>query len=409
MEKTEKINLSSNQVQQCIVICITFVFLFFPILHDLKPIFKENAPYGVAHIDNKLTLSKKAFLSGKFQKKASDLAKKRSGYWKPFTLIGNQLLLIGFNQITAFHNNSVFMGNDGQLIQTMHLSAFNRLPDKSIDSTKTAERIKKIKFLQDYQAAKGKSVVTVISPNVIELYPETLPDRYKSDERDSLKSSYELMKQQLDNAGINYIDSPKILLELKDKYPFKMFGKTASHWNDVASCLVLSQLNDSLLKRSTANFPDFKCEPWEFESPPRDKDLDLIKIANLLFPSMYYEPMPYVRISSDKVENNKKLKLPEVTLSGSSYLFAFAEAMNKFNLSSNHVHYFYYRQRRSKGMRGFGPLRKKEMDWGKILDREITIIDAPMRQPTSFGYGFVEDAYNYLNKNQTAKTKKSKF
>jgi hypothetical protein len=131
--------------------------------------------------------------------------------------------------------------------------------------------------------------------------------------------------------------------------------------------------------------------------PPRGKDLDLLNIANLLFPSLQYEPLPYVEVLDADIQARNKLKLPEVTMSGTSYLFAFADAMKRHNLSSNFVHYFYYRQRRSKDMKGFGPLRKKEMDWQEILNRDITIIDAQMRQPTSIGYGFVEDAMRFIN------------
>ena len=388
---------SKTRTLQIFVVGLSLFFLFFPLIHDVLPVFKELAPYGVAQVENRLKFSKKAFMKSKFQKKADELAKKQSGFWKPFTELGNEKLLHLFNQITAFHNNSVFMGQDDQLVQTIHLSAFNRAYDKSLFENKTKERLTIIKLLQDYQASRGKSLITLISPNVMEVYPETVPDRYISSTRLQSQSSYEQMKVMLDQHGINYIDGPKILIDAKKDYPFRMFGRTASHWNDVASCLVLLELNKTLQSKKTASFPSFSCTPWNYQMPPRGKDLDLLNIANLLFPSLQYEPLPYVEVLDADIQARNKLKLPEVTMSGTSYLFAFADAMKRHNLSSNFVHYFYYRQRRSKDMKGFGPLRKKEMDWQEILNRDITIIDAQMRQPTSIGYGFVEDAMRFIN------------
>ena len=371
-------------------------FFSFPLLHDLKPIIHERAPYGVAEVHNRLRFSFAAYFSGRYQKKAEELAKKQSGLWYPFTLLGNQLLLSGFNQITPFHNDSVFMGANRQLVQSIHLSAFNNTPDPEIESEKTRHRIEKLKALQDYQNKRGKSVVALISPNVTALYPETVPSRYLAKNRALRTASYKDFKKKLDQAGVLYIDAIEVLnTQLQERYPFRLYGPTASHWNDVASCEVLKRINEKLRELKTKALPEFNCDSWQYEYPPRSKDLDLLKVANLLMPEAHYEKMPYVQVD-EKTKERKTEGLPRVTMAGTSYMFAFNELMSRLRLTKNHVHLFYFKSRLKKGRTKPRKLNRQTLDWRAILDREIIIVDAPLRDPAILGYGFIEAAVRNL-------------
>jgi hypothetical protein len=388
-----------NAVKFSCEIGVTLVFcvlLGFPLFNDLTGLVAEKAPHGIAQIENKLRFSVPSFLNKRYQKKATELAKKRSGYWGPFTLIGNQILLSAFYQISAFYNGSIIWGADGQVIQTAHLNHFNRRPDVTIDAKKLEARFLKLKQLQDEQQKRGKAVIVLISPNVIELYPQSVPDSFIDKTRLDRKSSYEHTKKRMDELNIRYIDGPQILEQAKSKYPFRLWAKTAAHWNDVASCLVMSELNQKLINESLPSFDSFSCENWTMHYPPKNKDLDLIKLANVRFPHWYYEQTPYIDISKDP--DRKKLKKPRVVMVGTSYLFAVSEMLKSRKLSDRFVHYFYYRQRTAQNTKGLHRLVKQHIPWKEVLDREITIIDAPMRQTSSLGYGFVEDAHKKLRK-----------
>jgi len=376
------------------VVSFCILFFSFPVIHDLFPTFRELPPFGVTQITPTLSLNRQSYVTRAYQRKAEQLAKKRSGLWRPFTLIGNEIVFRGFNQVTPFHSGSVFMGGDGQLVQTLHLDSFNRKAARKGEGKKVLEQLSNLKLLQDFQAKRGKSVIAVISPNVTEIYPETVPKRYRAAGREKRDSAYDRFKRDADRIGINYVDGPKILMQAKQNFPFRMYARTGSHWNDVASCLVLQQLNEQLKKAGTANLPEFECTPWNLEFPLRDKDIDLLKIANLFLPERLYEPAPYVQFTPVP----KSTKRPVITMSGSSYLFAFAESFKKRNLSEDHVHYFYYRQRKSRNSPKFIDIQRNKMPWDVILNREITIVEAPMRGPSAIGYGFIADAVKNLDK-----------
>jgi hypothetical protein len=383
---------SQAQTIQISTTLFVLAFVSFPLLHDLKPIIHERAPYGVAEVPNRLKFSFEAYFAGRYQKKAEELAKKQSGFWYPFTLLGNQLLLGGFNQITPFHNDSVFMGANGQLLQSIHIPAFNNLPDPRIESEKTRIRIEKLKRLQDHQNKRGKSVIALISPNVTALYPETVPDRYLAKNRDQRTPSYKDFKKKLDEAGVLYIDAVEVLTtQVQAKYPFRLYGQTASHWNDVAACEVLKRINEKFSEQKTKAFPEFNCDAWQYEYPPRSSDVDLLRVANLLTPSNYFEKMPYVQVD-ERTKNRGTKEFSRVTMAGSSYLFAFNELMSRLRLTKGHVHLFYFKSRLRKGETQPQKLNRQDLDWRTILDREIIIVDAPMRDPAILGYGFIEAA-----------------
>jgi hypothetical protein len=178
---TRKLAIFSRS-KEIVGVLLFLAIIAFPLTNDFLGLIPEPAPFGVAQIPNNLDLSFKSFFSGRYQKTASELAKKRSGFWSPLTKLNNQILYSVFNQVSAFHNPSVILGNGNQLIQPMYFSAYNK--NASFDKQKYNKRVKMIKRISEHQSKNNKSVFVLITPNNLFVNPDIVPTRYRHSERD---------------------------------------------------------------------------------------------------------------------------------------------------------------------------------------------------------------------------------
>lgn len=374
---------SFSQSKEILGVLLFAAIIAFPITNDLLGFINKPAPFGVAQVPNNLNLSFKSFFSGRYQKIASELAKKRSGLWSPLTKLNNQILYSVFTQVSAFHNPSAVLGNGNKLIQPMYFSAHNN--KAKFDKQKFRKRLERIKRIHDHQSKRNKSLFVLITPNNLFVNPEVVPSRYTNPGRDKKQSSYEKALSILDNKSVEYIDTVKELKESRTNYPFSFWGPSASHWNDVGSCLALNQI---LLK--TNNQP-INCNDYKLE-PARSVDRDLYEIANLIFAPSLDVKMPYV----SSAQRREKPVFNKVILVGTSYLFSLHEQFLRWNLAKEVEHLFYYRQIKRNSERGFRNLDKRKYDFKDTLNADLILIDAPSHAPAALGYKFVEDLHTYM-------------
>lgn len=390
---------TSVRLIQGAFLALVGAFLCFPIVNDIRPIVKERAPSGMPMAKPAPPLTKASFLSRSFQRAVEPRAKRSSGLWYPLTLFANEIYSRGFGQISAFNSGSVRMGNNNYLFQTAHLSALNHRPPKNMK--KLAQRAADIKELQDRLRARGTTLLIVVTPNMATLYPEIIPNGYIDPSREKRAHPYEAVERAFEERGINYVDTVKTLRAASSRYPFRLFAPTASHWNDVASCLALQAINTKLKESKGASFRDFSCDRYTIEPEPRSKDRDLLEIANVLFPSRLHTPTPYVSI--DYLEPEPK-EQPSTLLVGTSYLFALSEHLHDWNLAKAHKLFFYFRQWRNGGETSFHSLSRRNLNWDEILSNQIIIVNVGIGNPVTIGYGFIEAALAELRQRDAAPT-----
>ncbi len=338
-------------------------------------------------------LTKASFLSRSFQRAVEPRAKRSSGLWYPLTLLANEIYSRVFGQISAFNVGSVRMGNENYLFQTAHLASLNHRPPRNIK--KLPQRASDIKELQDRLRARGTTLLIVVTPNMATLYPELIPTGYIDPSREKRAHPYDAVDRAFLEKGIAYVDTVKVLQSAMSQYPFKLFAPTASHWNDVASCLALAAINTKLKELRGASFRAFSCDNYAVEPEPRSKDRDLLEIANVLFPKRLHAPTPYVTINYLEPAPTEE---PSTLLVGTSYLFALSEHLHDWNLAKAHKLFFYFRQWRMGGESSFHSLSRKNIDWDQIFSNQIIIVNVGIGNPVTIGYGFIEAALAELRK-----------
>lgn len=387
----------SERTVQWIFLGVVALFLCFPIANDLKPRFVERAPSGMPMAKPAPPLTKASFKNRSWQRALETRAKRSSGLWYPLTLVANEIYSRGFGQISAFNAGSVRLGNDKYLFQTAHLPSLNHKVPRNFK--KLEQRALDIKELQDRLKARGTSLLIVVTPNMATLYPELIPAGYLDPSRAKRKHPYEAVERAMDERGIVYVDTVDLLRAEAAKHPFRFFAPTASHWNDVASCLALKAINTKLEEMGGRSFRKFSCDNYTVEPEPRSKDRDLLEIANLLVPSRLHAPTPYVNIQYLEPEPAQQ---PSTLLVGTSYLFALSEHLHDWNLAKAHKLFFYFSRWRMGGESSFHSLPRNKLNWDEILSNQIIIVNVGIGNPVTIGYGFIEAALAEVRKRDEA-------
>lgn len=381
------------------VLCIAACFLLFPIANDFLGMVKERPPHGMAPARAAPPLKKKTLRSRAWQRALESRAKQRSGLWRPLTMLANELYSRFFGQISAFNNGSVMLAKEGHLFQAAHLPVLNHRRPGNFDLL--PRRAKAIGELQQRLAARGKTLLIVVTPNFAELYPELIPQIYLDPRRKDRPHPYEAVRAAFEREGVQYVDTVELLRSRRDSVPYRFFALTGSHWNDVGSCLALEAINKTLRSKHAVSLRGFACDQVTIEPAPRAKDRDLLDIANLLFPKRLHRPTPYVSV---RYTEPAPARQPRALLVGTSYLFALSEHLYDWDLAKDLKLYFYFKQMRQGGERKFRGLNRSKIPWAEILDRELIIVNVGIGNPVTIGYGFIEAALNYLKAQEKAQT-----
>jgi hypothetical protein len=372
-----------------------FVLLFATPLIQLafRP-FPGKSVNGIAAPDSFPKLTVRSLLRESFQKGAEDWFLKKNGLWGLLVRANNQLNYNLFGQVSTSYTTTILVGKNKHLFQPMYLPVYNR--SKKANPAKLEKRAKKVKLLQDLLVARGVALVVLLSTDLISLYPETVPAQYADPTRLTRKNSYEIMRPLLDKYQINYVDGHEFLQQRKATSPIEFFEPTASHWNSVASCMVTNNLIGKMQQLTNKKLVRFACEPYSFCDPPREADLDLVQIANLLDPSAIYRPSPVVE--PRPIASGDEYK-PKLLFVGTSFVFSIIGHLKRNAVAEQNSYYFYYRKVQDPVTGGFTDLPKDSINWEEtVLANDVIILEINQAGIGNVGFGFLDDAIENISK-----------
>jgi len=373
----------SRHPLQCAVIALIAVCSLIPLVSLVLPL-PRTTLHGVEANYSFPRFTLAAATKGSFQGRADVWALRSHPLWGWSVRITNQLTYSLLGEVSLDYKTSVQGGNEGFLWQPMYLRAFNRT--KPPPRKKIKETFRELKQLQDFLLAKGIPLVAVINPNLITLYPELLPERYKA--VNDRESSYDVSLRAISESKPLVLDAFRLLRDKQGTFPFRFFEPTGSHWNDVGSCLTAQEVARSLELSWREGLAELPCEKYSMESPPRPAELDLVEIANLLTPEDVFKPAPYL---SEHASNSKK-KRRKVLLIGTSFLFGLEHQLLTHGIADSTTLLFYFRQTRTDGKGSFHPFDRKKLAAEEILSYDAVVIDANVAGPGILGYGFLSFA-----------------
>jgi hypothetical protein len=352
-----------------------------PLLGRIIPI-PTTPLHGMSMSYPRPAWSLKRFRTGQYQRDIDQWSLREQPLWSWSVKAANQLVYALTGEISLDYRTSVQGGNEGYLWQPMYLKAFNR--SKKAPRQKIVSTFRALKALQDYLATKGVPLIAVINPNLIMLYPELLPEKYKAVQ--ARPSSYEVSREAIEKHRPDVIDAFQLLKSAQHDYPFRFFEPTGSHWNEIGSCLAVREVASELAAAWKENIPPPQCKQYSLSYPPRPSELDLVEIANLLHPEGLYREAPY--LSSHPGPSYKKPR--SVLLVGTSFLFGLEKQLLEHHLADSTTLLFYFRQSRKDGKGNFRFFDKKKMTVEDLLAYDAIIVDVNAAGPGILGYGFLE-------------------
>lgn len=334
------------------------------------------------------------FLDGKFQKKFERWFLIRHGLFGFLLRASNEITYRVFGQISPNYKSTILLGHENQLFQPMYLDAFNRR--KEIDKEQIETKSTNLSEMQSELKKRGIASTLVISSNLLELYPELIPEAFTASDRLERKSNYEAMLPLLEEKGVDIVDAHQLLIEEKQNYDFRFFEPTASHWNSVGACLATKALVSRLEVLLGKALTPVNCSQIVMEDRPKEEDMDLLEITNLLFPEKVLKPAPYVE--SVKTEEKTTFYKPRVLFVGTSFSITLARRLAYFGVTEDVSLFFYYNkvQRKREPMR---QLERHRIDWEKELAKyDAIVVEANVSRLNVAGFEFPGDLLVHLKK-----------
>lgn len=333
----------------------------------------------------------KSVKRGKYQASWEVWATRDHPLWSWSIALTNEIIYRVTGELSLDYVTSIQGGKDGYLWQPMYLKSFNgtRQPEQG----RISETFSQLARAQTLLAKHNIPLIGIINPNILHLYPELIPNKYKAIRPG--KKDYDLALEEIEKSGADVVDAFKYLKDVQPNYPIKFFEPTGSHWNDVATCLAVQALSSRLTSSWKEEIPDPHCDQYSFENPPRSSELDLVAIANLLAPSSLVKPAPYVTTPGQVT-----LKKPrKILLVGTSFLFGLEKELLRRKIADSTTLLFYFRQLRRDAKGGFHGLDRRKVTKEFLLQYDAIIVDANVSAPGSMGRGVLPVIIDALSPN----------
>lgn len=328
------------------------------------------------------------WINGDYQKKFNNYFNDHFGFRNFFVRINNQLRHSVYNKSCL---DFVTSGKDGQMHQTDYINSY--LGNDYIGYDSVSSGLEKLDFVRNQFKKNGTEFIVVIAPGKVSFMPESLPDRFVVEEKDT--TNYEMYAKGLKKQGINLLDLREYFEKLKKTTTYPLFSKGGVHWNGYAITLAADTLISFIENIEGKSLNHFTDIGGEYTSELRGTDDDISSTMNLLFPfdedKMYYPELEF--------ENNENAYKPNVLVLGDSYAETFYRFYpfyeNCFDLNTNYWSYNHWEKWPLNDDKSKHLVASLEME-NELLSRDIVILVVTQMNMKLLGTHFVNRQYKFL-------------
>ena len=383
-----------------IFVCVFGIILFLPWAQWAFNIFPRAGLNNVKIPKEMPSLSWESFSSSKFQQELESFALRKSGFWGALVRTDNQINYSLFHQVSSGYSSTVLYGEDGTLFEKAYVDSWNgrgMLSDEEL-----IELANKLKTLQQLLAERNIAMLFLISPSKAEFEPEKIPSNLVLGINQRHLSNRERLTPMLDQKGIEYINSPKILSQLRKQTGLPIFSKCGTHWLSYASCYATADLANRIGMLIGKNVPNFSCGPdYRMRRTPMGTDRDLVVMLNLWNAAQSCEPVPVMDVKKTSVSQAYK---PKVLFVGTSFLFQVMDILDRVKFYQERQMYFYFRKNYSFALNQDGkaakrrlPIDRKALDWEQsVFSNDVIVLEVNEGSIPILGHGFIEAAIERL-------------
>jgi hypothetical protein len=347
---------------------------------------------GVVQPESAPVFSLESAINGSYQKLVEEWLMKRSGLWSYLVRADSQLNYLLFSQISSNYTHSVLLGKDDFLYEKEYVFGYNKFTSVSDEKLETlADNLQKLQKLLE---TRGIGFALLVSANKAELYPENIPSSFIDSTRSVRKTAYEKLIPRLEARRINLLDGQRYFEERKTRVPYRYFSHTGTHWNDVAACMIASELGSLMQAHFGKKMRNFSCSPVKLKDVPRKPDRDLVEICNLWDQSALYHPTAY---PVTKTIAETGAFRPKILIVGSSFVWPLLRFFEYHRVYREANFYYYYKSNRSYPNIRRRKIDRSTIDWSSdVFSHEMIIIEINQVAVENAGFGFIEDAISAL-------------
>lgn len=351
---------------------------------QLKTYFFELEPLrGAIEKTEPVSLNAENWFSGKYQETKDKIYSEQFGFRSAFIRVNNQ---IDYSVFSKIHAKNVIVGKNNYLYEETYINAFYGRDFVGEDSIRI--KLTKLKFVKDELSKRNKTLLVVLAPSKATYFPEFIPDHLKS-RKDPRNYGY--YRKFLTELEIPTIDFDAYFRMHKEDSKYPLYGQYGVHWSTYGAALAADSIIRFIEKERKIDMPNLYWNKVETTYPNAD-DSDLLAGMNLLKKYKTYS-MAYPKIQFSK----GKTKPNMVMISDSFYWVIYGFRMNKVFSKDDFWYYnhdvFSYNR---KGSTTTSTLNLKD----EINNHEIFVIMCTDANLPRFGWGVVEQLYDYFKNNQ---------
>lgn len=259
---------------------------------------------------------------------------------------------------------------------------------KPVDG-KVADAVRHMRSVQDKLAKRGIPMLLIIAPSKVEVYPEHVPPSFiGSSHPADVTTFYELYRQTIIDAGINFYDGPQTFLKWKQAGMRNLFARSGTHWSYHAALKVLNDIRDRLNPQMRRPLPPLTLEK-ETNDDAQLTDQDLLALLNLLGDFGANHPQPYPVLTPQKIVPVEQL--PNILWVHDSFGWPLIELVYSANVAqpTESLYYFENFYHVPGGIRQ--DIDVKTVDWNTYLaNRDAVVMVWTEIAFDYLGWGFFE-------------------
>jgi hypothetical protein len=367
---------------------IIFV-LVFPMIQKHTGIVHEIGLKGAIVKAPKPDLSIRAWFDAEYQEKMETYLNESFGLRDYFVRINNQIAFTFFRKAKA---NGVIIGKQNYLFEENYIKAY--YGDDFVGADSILHQVQRFKYVQDTLQKLNKQLVMILAAGKGSFYPEYFPERYKTTKK---RTNYEYYAKYALENGVNCIDFNRYFLENKNISLYPLYPKHGIHWSYYGACLVADSLIRYLEEKVGYHFADVSLNEikWKKET---DVDYDIADGMNLIF-KLRRPEMAYPQISFTRDTN---LTGPSVLVISDSFYWILYNMGLSEAFSKDHF-WFYNKEIYPESFTSPADTRNTSLR-SEIVRHDVIVILATEATLPSFGWGFIEDAFEVFAHNKPEPT-----
>jgi hypothetical protein len=372
-----------------VLLGLVVLALLFPMIQDITHVLKPHPLKGASAPAPYKKFTWQSWWDASYQDTIGDYIKQNTGVRTNLIRLIDQ---IDFSILGYIHANGLVVGKKEYLFEDWYIKCYRG--EISTPYHNCAERLYKLRKVQDTLSKLGIAVVTIEAGSKVSYYPEYFPENERCDGKPA--NDHQLFNHLSDSLGIHYIDFNNWFVSLKGKTQGHLFTKQGVHWSIYGAVMAADSFVKYVQSAEKINLPDLKWSPGVPYRKPQKTDMDIYDALNLIVPpisdTFYYPTIWY---------DGKEREKPKMIFVADSYMWSWVNENIPDSISEN-WEFWYYNTTVHKHTNTH-QCKMENYDWcDSLLQSKVLVFMVSESNISGFGWGFIEKAYDHFYSNKVS-------